>query len=189
MFFSTIFSILDARSFTSPWFWLVLIVFWNITSRNVLGVPNDVISHASRALRRQHIDEPREVLQLLDWLALQIPRWGIGFRSGVILTAGTCCGLTVLALLGFRYQLEMAQALTFLCLPFAVLLVLRVRLARQLEWVLQAVSLGQPVRVGATEALRRIDRYRLQHMIISLVAVIATSFWAAQWIALHPNGL
>ena len=179
--------ILDARSFSSPWFWLVLVGVWTPAGRGVLGVPNDVLARAAHGLRGA--DDGADAELLLDWLSLQLPRWRIGRRMGAVLTAAICFGLTTLGLLGFRYQFEMAQALTLLAAPFALLLALRLRLAAQLHWVLEAARLGQPPRVAAIEAMRRINRYRMQHMAVSLLAVTAAAFWGSRWIALHPNGL
>ena len=53
MILSELLSILDARSFASPWFWLVLVGVWTLAGRGVLGVPNDVLSGAGHALRKQ----------------------------------------------------------------------------------------------------------------------------------------
>ena len=189
MILSQILSILDARSFASPWFWLVLVGVWTLAGRGVLGVPNDVLSAAGHALRKPDGGDPAPALLLLDWLSLQLPRWHLGQVTGAIMTAGIAFVLTTLAVLGFRFQYEMAQALTLLAAPFALLLILKLRLARQLDWVLEAAHLGQPPRTAAIEAMRRINRYRLQHTIISLLSVTITAFWAARWIALHPHGL
>ncbi|HMQ40907.1 MAG TPA: hypothetical protein PKC09_06480 [Paracoccus sp. (in: a-proteobacteria)] len=189
MIVSEILSILDARSFASPWFWLVLVSLWTLAGRGVLGVPNDVLARAGQALRNADDTDPEGAHLLLDWLSLQLPRWQISPGMGAVLTGAAAFGLTTLALLGFRYQLEMAQALTLLAAPFALLLVLKLRLARQLGWVMEAAHLGQPARVAAIEAMRRINRYRLQHTVISLLAVTLTAFWAARWMAFHPNGM
>ena len=71
----------------------------------------------------------------------------------------------------------------------ALLLALRARLAGQLYWVLEAAELGQPAAEAAAEALRRINRYRILHGIISVLAVVVTAFWASLWMLMHPNGL
>ncbi len=184
-----LFSILDARSFASPWFWLVMLTVWTLAGRGVLGVPNDVLADAGRALRDKDNAELTGAHSLLDWLSLQLPRWRVDNAAGATMAALGAFGLTTLALLGFRYQLEMAQALTLLAVPQALLLILKLRLARQLDWVMEAAELGQPVTIAAIEAMRRINRYRLQHTVISLLSVTATAFWAARWIAIHPHGM
>lgn len=189
MFLSELISILDARSFASPWFWLVLISVWTLSGRGVLGVPNEVLTRAGQALRHDDAAVPRDAELLLDWLSLQLPRWKLGPRPGAILTAAVAFGLTLLGVLGFRYGLEMAQALTLIAAPFALLLLLKLRLASQLDWVMEALHLGQPPRAAAIEAMRRINQYRVMHTIISLLAVMVTALWASLWIALHPNGM
>ena len=189
MFPTDILSILDARSFSSPWFWLALLVVWTYSGRRVLGIPIDVLTQATRALREKPGADSAEVFALLDWMSLNVPRWRIGPRAAAVLTGLICFGISALTVLGFGYALEMAQALTLILLPQAVLLALRFRLAGQLYWVLEAAHLGQPPRTAAIEAMRRINRYRLQHTIISLLSVTITAFWAARWIALHPHGL
>ena len=189
MFPTDILSIFDARSFSSPWFWLALLVVWTYSGRRVLGIPIDVLTQATRALREKPGADSAEVFALLDWMSLNVPRWRIGPRAAAVLTGLICFGISALTVLGFGYALEMAQALTLILLPQAVLLALRFRLAGQLYWVLEAAHLGQPPRTAAIEAMRRINRYRLQHTIISLLSVTITAFWAARWIALHPHGL
>ncbi|WBU59089.1 hypothetical protein [Paracoccus albus] len=186
---SDILSLLDARSFSSPWFWLVLVSVWTLAGRGVLGVPNDVLAGASQALRKSDDPDPAEAQLLLDWLSLQLPRWKLGRAMGMAMSAIVAFSLSVLAVLGFRYQLEMAQALALIGIPVALLLILRLRLAGQLEWVMEAARYGQPVRPAAIEAMRRINRYRLQHTAVSLLSVTVTAFWAARWLVLHPNGL
>lgn len=189
MILSEILSILDARSFASPWFWLLLVWVWTLAGRGVLGVPNDVLAAAGRSLRRPEGADPEHAHLLLDWLSLQLPRWQLASWMGAALAGAGAFVLSSLAVLGFRYQFEMAQALTLLAAPFALLMVMKLRLARQLEWVVQAARYGQPPREAAIEGMRRINRYRLQHTIVSLLSVTITAFWAARWIALHPHGL
>ncbi|WBU58089.1 hypothetical protein [Paracoccus sediminicola] len=188
-FFSEFLSLLDSRSFSSPWFWLVLFACWTLAGRGVLGVPNDVLSRAGRALRESEAGLPAEAALLIDWLALQLPRWRITRNGGALLTALVTFGVTALAVMGFGYDLEMAQALSLVAIPLALLLALRLRLAHRLRWVLEAVSLGKPRREAASEALRLINRYRALHMILSVLAVIVTTLWASLWLLLHPNGL
>lgn len=189
MFLSEIFSILDARSFSSPWFWLVLISVWSLSGRGVLGVPNDVLYRAGRILRDSAVSDPAEDTLLLDWLSLQLSRWRIPDTGGIILVAAGTCLLTVLFMLGFGFGLEMAQAMSLIMLPMAILLVLRLRLARRLQLVIDDARQGASIRASTTEAMKYINRYRALHMIISVVAVLVTTLWASLWMLLHPNGL
>ncbi|WBU62646.1 hypothetical protein [Paracoccus aerodenitrificans] len=190
MFLSEFFSVLDSRSFSSPWFWLVFIGLWAMSGRAVLGVPNDVLSNARRALSEaQGRDGAADLLLLLDWLSLHVPRWRIARMTGAILTGLIAFALTVLAVLGFYFGLEMAQAVTLLACPFALLLGLKMRLAHQLYWVVEAAHLGQSPRDAGAEAMKHINHYRILHMLISLLAVTVTAMYASLWLLLHPNGL
>ena len=42
----TIFELIDMRSFSNLWFWIVLAVLWSSTSHWVLGVPWDMVQRA-----------------------------------------------------------------------------------------------------------------------------------------------
>lgn len=189
MFSTDILSILDARSFSSPWFWFVLLAVWTMAARRVVGIPTDVLALASRSLREKPGADSAEVFALLDWMSLNVPRWRVGKTTLAVLIGVISFGLSTLAVLGFGFGLEMAQALVLIALPQAILLGLRVRLAGQLYWVMEAAELGQPAPEAATEALRRINRYRILYGIISVLAVVVTALWASLWLILHPNGL
>lgn len=189
MFPNSLLQILDARSFGSAWFWLVLAVVWSFGGRRLLGIPADILMDAGRSLRRAPGLETPQVLALLDWMSLNVPRWRVSPRMGLALAAALPFGLSVLAGLGFAGGLEMAQALSLLLIPQAVLLGLRLRLAGQLHWILRAAELGQPAPRAATDAMQRINRYRIAQTLISLVAVIFTGLWAMRWILLHPYGV
>lgn len=186
--FDGVISFLDSRSFGSIWFWLVLVGLWSAMGRTVIGVPADVLLRARRAQR----DEPEgtAVIVLLDWLSLTLPRWHMGRREGVVFLAVTAFLLTSLAIMGFRYDLEMAQALTLLLVPLLILFVLRLRLARKLIPMLEAGQLGEvPVADVGAVAVRSMSRHRHLVTILSIIAVMVAVFWGMWWMLLHPNGL
>lgn len=176
--------LLDARSFGSVWFWLVLIVIWAGSGRTVLGVPSDVINRA----RRDPVGLPG--LALLDWLSLALPRWKLDRREGVVFLAISSFLLTSLIVLGFGYGLELAQALTLLGVPLLLLFLMRLRLARRLDPVLIGAHDGsvQPDEAAA-RALKLIAWHRRLAFALSMIAVAATALWGTLWQLLHPNGL
>ncbi|MFV0409360.1 MAG: hypothetical protein ACK5LJ_06595 [Paracoccus sp. (in: a-proteobacteria)] len=188
-----ILTILDARSFSSPWFWLVLITVWTLSGRHVLGVPGDVLAGASRALREAEGGGPvlpDEAALLLDWLLLNLPRWRIARIEGAVFCGVIAFIATVLMVLGFGFGLEMAQALSLILLPQALLLALRLRLACRLSPMLEAARQGEiPPAEAAAQMLRRIGGYRIVQMVVSVLALVVTLFWASLWMMLHPNGL
>ena len=46
--YSTVFEIIDMRSFSNLWYWIALAVAWSSVSHWVMGVPFDMIQRASR---------------------------------------------------------------------------------------------------------------------------------------------
>jgi hypothetical protein len=182
-------SLLDSRSFGSVWFWIVLIGLWSMAGRTIIGVPVEVVLRARRA---QAAGEPEGhgVITLLDWLSLVLPRWHLGSREGALFFGLAVFLLTSLTIFGFRYGLEMAQALTLLTWPFFLLFWMRVRLARQLIPLLRAGQEGEsPVAVVATEAIRRMIGHRRLVMLVSILAVALTALWGTLWALMHPYGL
>lgn len=182
--FTGILDLLGSRSFSSIWFWLVLVTAWTLSGRAVLGVPLDVLARARR--------EPGgpEGLLLLDWLSLTLPRWQVAPRDGVWLWGAGCFVLTALAVLGFGYGREMAQAVTLLLLPFAVLLLMRLRLAHRLMPVLDAAQRGETTPLAAaTQASRLIARHRRWVFALSVLAVAAAAMWGTLWRLMHPFGI
>lgn len=187
--FDGVISFLNSRSFGTIWFWLALLGMWSAAGRNVLGVPVEVLTRARRA---QAADEPGHaaVITLLDWLSLTLPRWHLEAREGALFLAVTAFLMTSLAIMGFGYGLEMAQALTLLLLPFAVLFWLRVGLARRLALLLRdEPGDPRPVPEIGSEAVRLMVRHRRIFTALSIFAVSATALWGALWALMHPNGL
>ncbi|MDO5633021.1 MAG: hypothetical protein Q4G22_14475 [Paracoccus sp. (in: a-proteobacteria)] len=176
--------LLGSRSFASIWFWLVLVTAWTVSGRAVLGVPLDVLTRA-----RREPDGPAGML-LLDWLSLTLPRWQIAPRDGVWLLGAGCFGLTVLAVLGFGYGREMAQALSLLLVPFALLLLMRLRLAWRLMPLLDAAQRGEITpEAAAADAMRQITRHRRWVFVLSVLAVAMTAAWGTLYRLMHPFGI
>ena len=47
--YSSIFELIDMRSFSNLWFWIALAVMWSTASHWVLGVPFDMVLRAKRS--------------------------------------------------------------------------------------------------------------------------------------------
>lgn len=186
--FDGLISLLDSRSFGSIWFWLALVAVWSLTGRHLIGVPTEVITRAHRSQRED--PEGAAVITLLDWLSLTLPRWFISPREGAVLLAAAAFALTFLAIMGFGYGLEMAQALTLLLLPLAMLFWLRVWLARRLLLLLQAGQEGsQPLAQIGNRVLRRMVWHRRAETLLSVLAILVAALWGSLWALTHPNGL
>ena len=179
-------AILDSRSFSSIWFWLLLVLAWSLAGRRVLGVPIDVIQ-AARSPQGPG-DDPAALL-LLDWLSLTLPRWHLARIEGMLALGLAAFVLTALFVLGFGYGLEMAQALVLLVLPFAVLFAIELRLAQGVsDLVSQAQDDSLAVNDAARQAARRLLGHRRIVTIASILVVALTAYRAALWLVAHPFG-
>lgn len=185
-----ILTLLDSRSFGSVWFWMMLVFAWTVAGRRIAGVPVDVVRAVPPAgpdAADDAADDPA-ALTLLDWLSLTLPRWQVSAGSGAVLLGLAAFILSALALLGFVYQLEMAQALVLLILPFALVFVMEMRLAHRLRAVLAEAEQGAPVGQAAMAAARMMRRHRLGFVLMSMLAVALSAFHGALWMLRHPFG-
>ena len=181
-------SFLDSRSFGTIWFWIVVLGMWSAVGRHVLGVPTEVLLRARRA-RRDGRPDGAEAITLLDWLSLTLPRWQPGRGEGAVILGLSLFALSSLAILGFGYWLEMAQALTLLLTPFAALFWLRVWLAGRLHGLLgQAQSDARPLAQVAGDIIGRMMTHRRLVSLLSIVSVAATALWGTLWMLMHPFG-
>lgn len=171
--FDGFFQLLQSRSFTSIWFWLMLALLWTLAGRNVVGVPDTVV----RAVRRQ--SHPRAALTLLDWLSLTLPERLANPGEWAVMVAIGAFMLSSLAVLGFAFGFEMAQALALLLIPLGVVALLRQRLVRQLSDILRRAAGGGPAEAAAAEAARKIVIHRYLCFTLSVFAVVGTAFWGA----------
>lgn len=186
--FDNLTGLLGSRSFSSIWFWLALVGMWSATGRSVLGVPSEVLARA-RTAQGTGDAQGTAVITLLDWLSLILPRWHLGAREGVVFLGVTSFLMTSLAVLGFVFWLEMAQALTLLLTPFWVLFWMRVRLARRLIPLVHAAQEGRaPVAQAADDAARAMIWHKRFVTILSMVAVAVTALWGALWTVMYPAG-
>lgn len=188
--FDSLIGFLDSRSFGTVWYWVVVIGTWSLTGRSVIGVPAEIVSRARSAVQADEGDSP-VVLHLLDWVSLVVPQWQVGRREGATMLGVAAFALTSLAILGFRYRLELALASFLLLLPWSVLFWLRLGLARHLASVLAGAGAGEeakPVAAMAAAVVRRMVIHRRLVTILSMVSVALTALLGAVWSAVHANG-
>lgn len=164
--------LLASRSFTSIWFWLMLALVWSLVGRNIAGVPDQVV----RAARRG--DEGAAV-RLLDWLSLTLPERIAHPGEWAVMVAVGAFALSSLAVLGFGFGLEMAQALAMLLIPLGLVALLRQRLARQLRAILTRAAAGASPDDSAAQAARRITRHRWLSLALSVLTLVGAAFYGA----------
>lgn len=157
----TLFEMIDMRSFSNLWFWIMLAVVWSTASHWVLGVPYDMVLRAKRYGGEAEAD-------LEDIVRINVNRLlFIAQVSGLWLLGLWCFALTSLVLLGFVYGVEFAQAVLLLGFPMSLVGLLSLSTARLIR---VEGSQGEVLR-------RRLMRHRLYTQIIGMVAIFITAMW------------
>ncbi|WP_425074733.1 component of SufBCD complex [Sagittula sp. S175] len=159
--YGTVFEVIDMRSFSNLWFWIVLAVFWSSTSHWVLGVPFDMVARAKRQGGQAEQD-------LEDLVRINTNRFlFIIEESGLVMAAVVPALLVAGALLGFYYKVELAQAIVLLVGPMTLVGLLTLSTARKIQN-------GE----NAGEALwRRLRLHRLYTQLIGIVSIFVTALW------------
>lgn len=159
--YSSVFELIDMRSFSNLWFWIVLAVVWSSASHWILGVPFDMVGRARRKGGKAAED-------LTDLLRINTSRLlYIAEEAGLWLIAGGTFFLTGFAVLGWMYSVEIAQALFLIGFPMSVVSLLSVYTAKALherDHDLDAVY-------------KRLSRHRLIVQAIGMVSIFVTAMW------------
>ncbi|QCO54883.1 component of SufBCD complex [Pseudorhodobacter turbinis] len=159
--YKTVFGLIDLRSFSNLWFWIALAVLWSTTSHWVLGVPFDMVTRA-----RKYGGEVTQDLH--DLVGINTRRLlFIAEVSGVWLIAIIAFLLTALAVLGFVYSIQFAQAVFLLLGPMTLVGALSLSAAKHIATV-------QP---EGEDLYRRLTRHRIIVQAIGMVSIFITSLW------------
>jgi len=156
-----VFELIDLRSFSNLWFWIMLAVLWSRVSHNILGVPYDMVTRARR--RGGQVAEDVATLATLQarryaYIADVAGHWLLGLAGFLLASAAT---------VGFGYGYEIGQALFLLFLPLVLVALLTARAARR-------------IRAEAPEGpalWKRLRRLRLAFQMIGLFSIFVTAFW------------
>lgn len=158
-FYVTAFELIDPRSFSNLWFWIMLAVFWSTASHYVLGVPFDMVSRAAK-----HGGQAEQDLE--DLVRINANRLTyIADEAGIWLTVFASFLVTGLVMTGFVYDVEFCQALSLVMVPMLIIFALSIRNARRTRGV-------------TGEALRKILKgQRLAIQLLGMVSILITSMW------------
>lgn len=157
----TIFEVIDMRSFSNLWFWIMLALFWSTMSHRVMGVPFDMVARAKRHGGQAMTD-------FEDMVRINVNRMMLIARiSGVWILGGVCFVLTVLGLLAFWYRIEFAQAVFLLVLPFSIVGLMDYLAARKIE--------RDPPRGLAL--CSRIVRLRFGTQVVGMISIFVTAMY------------
>lgn len=159
--YKTLFDLIDMRSFSNLWYWIALGVTWSCASYWVLGVPNDMIGRAKRD-GGQSLDDLETMVRINVGRLLHTSR-----NYGAAMIGVLCFIVTVLALLGFWYKLEFAQAVLMLFVPLIILLFLSMRVAVKIE---AGEDRGDAL-------FRRLGWHRLSVQVLGMISIFVTSLY------------
>lgn len=157
--YDRVFELIDTRSFSNMWFWIALAVTWSGASHWILGVPYDLVQRARR--RGGQVEE-----DLHDLVRVNVNRLlNIADTAGEWIAALICFVLSLLAIVGFVYGLEFAQALFLLAFPLSLVFALSIRTARAIR------------AADGAGLYRRMARHRLWIQVIGMISIFVTALW------------
>ena len=159
--YSSVFEVIDLRSFSNLWFWIALAVVWSSVSHWTLGVPYDMVLRARRQGGQSEID--LEAITRINVNRLLY----IARVSGVLLLWFVCFSLTGLAILAFWYWVEFAQALFLLGFPLTLVGAMSLSTAQGIE---------RDACQGA-ELRRRLGRLRMATQMLGALSIFVTALW------------
>ncbi len=160
--YQEIFEVIDMRSFSNLWFWIVLAVVWSSASHWILGVPYDMVSRARRDSGGQAEADLEAIVRVNINRLLLIVR-----VSGLWIFGLVCFTLTGLFLLGWIYAVEFAQAVFLLVFPICIIALMSLRTAHK-------IVEASPT---AKELCQIMSRLRLGTQVIGMISIFVTSIW------------
>jgi hypothetical protein len=156
-----ILDVIDLRSFSSIWYWIVLAVVWSTSSHWVLGVPFDMVTRARRKGGQALIDL-EDIVRVNVTRILYIMR-----ESGVWLLGFVAFVHTGLMLMAIWYRIELAQGIAFIAVPMTFVGLLAMSTARQFE---HDNPSGEAI-------IRPLLRHRFWTQVIGMVSIFFTAMF------------
>ena len=159
--FETALEVIDLRSFSNLWYWIMLAVLWSSVSHWSLGVPHDMVQRARR-------EGGQAMGDVEDLVRINVNRLlDIMDRSALIVVGLATFWLSTLIVLGFFYGVEFAQALVLLLGPLSLVLWASVRESRRIA---AGANRGEAL-------LRRLTVHRRVLQVIGMVSIAITAFY------------
>lgn len=167
--FNNVFSLIDLRSFSNVWFWIVVVLMWSSLSHYIMGVPFDMVTRARR--------QGGAALEDLEALVrVQVNRRvHLAEAAGPWMVALAAAALTALAILGFGYGLQIGQAVFLLLAPASLVGLLGVMAA----W---RIRRSQP---GGAALCALLARERRKVQALGLLSILVTAFWGVFQVMTH----
>jgi uncharacterized membrane protein len=158
-FLDLVTQVIDLRSFSNLWYWIVLAILWSTLSHWVIGIPFHLVQRARRG--------DQDSLRDLQALAEINPRRILDFASvsGTTMVASSAFVVTSLVVLGWVYRVEFCQAIVLLLLPLILVTALSIRTATILR------------RTEYENLALRLRNHRLMVQGMGIVFIFLTAFW------------
>ena len=153
--------LIDLQTFTSVWYWLVVIVTWSIAGNWLIGVPFDMLYRARNGATQELMD-----LEALTDINVRRILWTdqkFGTAMAVLIGFILCS----MGVAGFFYGLEIGQGLFILAAPLTVILAVNLRLAQQL---------GEAPLTGI-HLVKRLFEVRLWTQVVAMLALFFTALY------------
>lgn len=158
-FFDLITEVIDLRSFSNLWYWIVLAILWSSMSYWTIGVPFNLVTRA----RRGDAQAEADMLVLARMNAERNVLYAEA--SGTIAMGFSTFLLTGLAVIGWGYGVEFCQAIFLLLCPSMIVLGIGV-------WT--SIRLRDDGYQHVTQILRQ---HRTMVQMLGVVFIFITAFW------------
>ncbi|MEL6409253.1 MAG: component of SufBCD complex [Pseudomonadota bacterium] len=158
----SIFELIDMRSFSNLWFWIMLAVLWSTTSHWVIGVPWDMVVRARKNDDQQNLEDLHDIVRINCNRILLISK-----EVGLLLTGFMGFVLTTLGMLAFGSGNEFCQALFLLAFPMSLVALLSLQTARAIR----------DKELYAEALYRRMNQHRIITQGIGMVSIFVTAIW------------
>lgn len=122
----TLFQLIDLRSFSTIWYWLMLGAVWTRVLHAPMGVPAEMVLRARRG-------QPAALSDLTALSGIRVRQEREAAAWNVWRVAGWSFVLSALAVAGYGYAVEVAQAGFLLLAPFALVRLIVGRCAARLD--------------------------------------------------------
>lgn len=157
-----IFDLINMRSFSNLWYWILLAFVWSSVGQRVLGAPWDMLLRARKTESDEAIADVAALVRIHANRRLRMLQ-----EAGLVLAGLVAFLLTSLALLAFLYDIEFAQAVFLLVFPLMLVWALSLRAARAIrDRGLDGLAL-----------VKAAQRLRLQVQLIGMVTIFVTAMW------------
>ncbi|QXT38338.1 component of SufBCD complex [Gymnodinialimonas ceratoperidinii] len=151
--------VINLRSFSNLWYWIVLAILWSSLSHWTVGVPFSLVARARRG-------DPQAEADMLVLARMNAER-NVAYSetSGIFATAFSTFLLTGLAITGWGYGVEFCQAIFLLLCPSMIVVALAV-------WTSQRLKADDYQHVS-----QMLRQHRLIVQLLGVVFIFITAFW------------